>query len=383
MRILYHHRTASRDGQAVHIDELIDAFGRAGHEVTIVGPAAGEEMEFGGENRMIAALKKLLPGAAYELLELGYSFLTYWRLRREVRKFAPDLYYERYNLFSPAGAWLRRRYRLPFLLEVNAPLAEERQRYGQLRLRRLARWSERYAWRNADRVLPVTEVLAGYVRDAGVPDERIVVIPNGINRERFDSAGGFAARRAEFGLENAVVLGFTGFIRDWHGLDDVIDALPGLGDNVHLMVVGDGPGRRALEAQAGRLGLQDRVHFTGLVERDEVAGYVGCFDIALQPAVTAYASPLKIFEYMAMGCAIVAPRLPNIEEVLDDESAMLFDPEHEGARHDAIARLCNDATLRERLSAGARRQIAVRRLTWDDNAAKIAALTDEVRAGLQ
>ncbi len=93
--------------------------------------------------------------------------------------------YERYNLFHVAGALLARRRGLPYLLEVNAPLAEERSRFGNLRLRRLARASENFAWRQADRVLPVTEVLAGHVVAAGVPRPRIVVVPNGIDLEDF------------------------------------------------------------------------------------------------------------------------------------------------------------------------------------------------------
>ena len=239
MRILYHHRTASRDGQSVHIDELIDAFRRRGHEIRIVGPADEGEIEFGDENRLISGLKKSLPGAVYELLELGYSLLTAIRLRRVFRQFKPDLFYERYNLFSPAGAWIHRRYGVPHLLEVNSPLAEEREKFGDLRLRRLARWSERYAWRNADRVMPVTQVLAEHIRAVGVPDARISIIKNGINRDRFDPGTDSSGRRRELGLEGALVLGFTGFVREWHGLSEVIRELP------TLALLGNTPWRSA------------------------------------------------------------------------------------------------------------------------------------------
>ena len=151
------------------------------------------------------------------------------------------------------------------------------------------------------------------------------------------------------------------------------------GDNVKLLVVGDGPGRPGLEELAGSLGLADRVRFTGLVGRDEVAANVACFDIALQPSVTPYASPLKIFEYMAMGRAIVAPRTPNIEEVLvDGESARLFDVDVAGAQRDAIRELCVDDALRQRVAHGALAEIDRQQLTWDDNARRIEALTRDV-----
>ncbi|MBT8131203.1 MAG: glycosyltransferase family 4 protein [Gammaproteobacteria bacterium] len=382
MRILYHHRTASRDGQAVHIDELIAAFGRRGHEVRIVGPTAGEGMGFGDENRLIAFLKRKLPGMIYELVELAYSCLTALRLRRQLKQFRPDFFYERYNLFSPAGAWLRRRYRVPFLLEVNAPLAEERAKYGDLKLRRLANWSQRFAWRNADRVLPVTRVLAGHVTRAGVEDARITVIQNGIDRQRFHDQIDSTARRRELGLQQKLVLGFTGFIREWHGLDEIIRTLAEMGrDDAHLLLVGDGPGRVALTELARQLGVSERVHFAGLVGRDEVAEYIACFDIALQPSVTPYASPLKLFEYMAMEKAIIAPGTPNICEVLQDGvSACLFDPADAGSMRGAINKLCNDPSLRARLAAGAKAEITRQRLTWDENAERIEQIASQLIA---
>lgn len=341
-----------------------------------------EEMEFGGESGMIALLKSKLPGALYELLELAFSALTAIRLWRAHRTFRPDLYYERYNLFSPAGAWLRARFDVPFLLEINSPLAEERQRYGNLRLKRLAKWSENYAWRRADRALPVTSVLAGHLRAAGVADDRIVVIRNGIDPARFSGARDAAQMREKLGLQNALVLGFTGFVREWHGLDEVIEMLARLDrSDVHLLIVGDGPGRAALEAQARDLQLANQVHFTGLVDRQDVPGFTACFDIALQPSVTPYASPLKLFEYMAMGCAIVAPRTANIEEVLHDSvSAKLFNADEPGALAAAISELCSNRQLREELGNRAANEIGSQRLTWDDNVVRITQLANEVAA---
>ena len=99
---------------------------------------------------------------------------------------------------------------------------------------------------------------------------------------------------------------------------------------------------------------------------------VAGFDIALQPRVVAYASPLKLFEYMAAGKAIVAPDQPNIREVLSDgETALLFDAAEAGAMWRAISRLAADATLRGTLGAGARGAIGRRDYTWRGNAERI------------
>ena len=120
----------------------------------------------------------------------------------------------------------------------------ERRRFGGLANRRLAAWAERRTWRSADHVLPVTNVLAEIVRDAGVPSEKITVIQNGVGAEFLsDHIDGTAIRR-RFGCTDGVVLGFTGFVREWHGLERVIELIaesdPVL--NLYFLIVGDGPG---------------------------------------------------------------------------------------------------------------------------------------------
>ncbi|CAH0217545.1 Alpha-D-kanosaminyltransferase [Massilia sp. Bi118] len=381
MRILYHHRTRSKDGQYVHIEEMIHALRKQGHEVIIVAPPSAETEDFGSDAGAVALLKRWLPKWFYELMELGYSAVAYRRLAKAIQEHKPDCIYERYNLFLPAGIWAARRYKLPLLLEVNAPILEERSRYDGLSLTRLARWSQAYAWRNADVTLPVTQVLGDIVASYGVDPKRIVVIPNGINGERFESAPDVEAAKHALGLDGRLVLGFTGFVRDWHGLDKVLNLIANdpPASRRHLLVVGDGPARPNLERQARELGIENRVTFTGIVGRDDVARHVAAFDVALQPAVVAYASPLKLFEYLALGKAIVGPAQPNIEEILvQNQNAVLFDPDNTDALADAIQVLCTDDALRARVAENARATIVTRQLTWDANARRVVGLFDEL-----
>jgi glycosyltransferase involved in cell wall biosynthesis len=376
MRILYHHRIMSKDGQYVHVEEMVHALRELGHEVHIVGPAAVEKGDFGADAGIVALLKRVMPKALYELLELGYSLRDYPRLLHAVREFRPDGLYERYNLFFLSGVWLKRRLKLPMLLEINAPLYEERKRFNGIALDRLARWSERLAWRSADITLPVTEVLAGHVRAAGVPAARVQVVPNGIQPERFAALPSRDEAKRALGLAGKTVLGFTGFMREWHGLERVLERVAVSGNrSLHVVFVGDGPARSGLKTRALSLDLADRVVFTGIVGRGEIGRYVAAFDIALQPAVVPYASPLKLFEYMACGCAIVAPATPNIREVLThEENALLFDTCDDSGFALAVDRLVVDVALRVRLGEMARLTIARRRLTWRHNAERVTEL---------
>lgn len=363
MRILYSHRIQSRDGQSVHVEELVAAFRAEGHEVLVVGPSFYEDSGFGGESSTVARLRRLLPGAAGEVAELAYNIPAYRRLAAACRAFKPDLIYERCNLLYLAGTWLARRTGLPLFMEVNSPLAAERSLHGNLRMQALAHRLERYTWCSATRVLPVTGVLADSIEAAGVPRSRISIVPNGIVLDRF--GGGPAPGGAP------LVLGFVGFVRDWHGMDALIRSMAADPAPLALTLVGDGPARPGLEALARELRVP--VRFTGVVAHDQVPGEVAEFDIALLPKVVPYASPLKIFDYMAAARPIVAPDQPNIREILDDgATALLFDPADPSAMWSAVRRLVDDPALRARLGRDARAELVRRDYTWAGNARRIA-----------
>lgn len=381
MRILYHHRLASKDGQLVHVEELVRALERRGHEVRVLAPPLYADRPFGAEGGIVDRLKRALPAALYELLELAYGLLAGLRLLLAARRIRPDLVYERYSLHTPAGALVRAVLGTPLLLEVNAPLAEERARFDGLALPRLARAVERAIWRRADRVLVVTEVLAGRVRAAGVPAERIAVTPNGVDLGRLDGAPAAAEARRALGLDGRLVLGFVGFVKAWHGLAAVLDWLArSAGPETVLVVAGDGPALGELRRRAADLALEERVRFLGIVPRERIAAVIRAFDIALQPAVVDYASPLKLVEYMALGRAILAPDSANIREVLrHGENAWLIGPD---GLEDGLARLAGDAALRARLGAAARATVQARGLTWDANARRVEELARALGAGL-
>jgi glycosyltransferase involved in cell wall biosynthesis len=130
-----------------------------------------------------------------------------------------------------------------------------------------------------------------------------------------------------------------------------------------------------LQDHARALGVADRLTISGIVARDEVARHVAAFDIAVLPGLTPYSSPLKLFEYMQLGRAIIAPNSENIREVLTDgHDALLFAPERDGALEAALERLCGDSALRARLGDAARRTIAEKSLTWDHNAERVVAI---------
>ena len=376
MRFLYSHRTRSADGQHVHIRHLTEALSARGHDIVMAGPGAQkDEAKKLDAHEGESGLKSWLPRPLYECAEYGYSFPAYRRLAAKAKRSRPDIIYERYNLFYHAGAWAKRRLGLPLILEINAPLAEERAAHGGLSLKSFARASEQAIWRAADMALPVTDALADHVRAAGVPEDRITVIQNGVSAD-FLSVRNASAVRRRYNLDGKLVLGFSGFVREWHGVDRVIRFIAETSRrDLHLLIVGDGPARASLERLAQDLGVEDQVTVTGVIQRDRVADHVAAFDIALQPAVTPYASPLKLFEYMALGRPIIAPASANIDEVLDGAAeALLFDAHDEGAFQTALKSLIADDEKRARLGAAARARLIREDFSWAGNAAKVEVI---------
>jgi glycosyltransferase involved in cell wall biosynthesis len=385
LRILYHHRVAASDGMRVHINEVVQALRAEGHEVWVVGPDGDGAARRAGQGSRFERLAEFastaLPGALYEFLELAYNLPAYLRVRRAVREFEPDVIYERYNLFLLAGLLAARRARLPMLLEINAPLVKERCATGRLNLKALGRLCEAALWRGADVALPVTRALAEEVRRTR-GDKPTEIAPNGADPARRPTPAAALQARTRLGLDSGeLVLGFVGFVRPWHDVAMAVEALPELPRTAHLVVVGDGPGCKTLARRAEAAGVAGRLHLVGRVPHEDVSAYMSAFDVALQTAATPYASPLKLFEYMAFSLPIVAPDQPNIREVLaDGAEALLFPPGDATRLAEALNRLAADPGLRRRLGAAARKRLEETPFTWAGAARRIAAVARQAKA---
>ena len=381
MRIVYHHRTQMDDAQGIHISELVNAFRALGHEVELIGlvrkPRDGEHKEGGGFWAQIAGL---MPPLAYELSELGYNFYAFWRLTFHGLRRRPRFIYERYSLFTFGGLFAARLLRVPFILEVNAPIAWEKSHYGTLVLAGLARSIERYVCSHADHTIVVSSVLAERLKHDGIPADRMILMPNGIDPTRFNpQIDGQSVRKRHAIPHLAPVAGVIGWFRPWHGLDALIRAcadhhLFELRD-LYLLLVGDGPAIPEARRLAQDLGCADRVIVTGPVSHQDIPSYGAAMDIAVQPRATDYACPMKIIEYLALGRKIVAPDQPNIRDILEDgKNALLFVPEDYSSLASAIEKIIANSDLGRRLAYAATATIAERDLTWSGNANRVIDL---------
>lgn len=190
MNIVYHHRTRATDAQRVHILELVQALRQLGHGVRIIGPAdpeaTREEAVRDGEEAWWKRLSRRIP-FSYEALQLGYNVVgipwLVWNILRTNASFV----YERHSLLNVSGvaaAFLTRR---RLVLEVNSPLALEQKRECEIRAVRLAEWLERFTCNAATRVIVVSGPLKRILATSGVRESQIVLMPNGVDPERFST----------------------------------------------------------------------------------------------------------------------------------------------------------------------------------------------------
>lgn len=377
MKILYHHRTAAEDGQAVHIRSLISAFREEGHEVreeALVqkGDAPAERPETSSGSSW--SIMSKVPRFAREIAEYGYSIPAKGRLVRAGREFSPQVLYERYAFGNSAGVKASRELNVPLVLEVNSPLVQELSRTRGLSFPKYAERVETSIYTGATRVCVVTAVLGEILSEMGVESERLIVTPNGVHPEQYANPDPSFARR-DLGLpeDPGLVLGFTGYYRDWHRLDLVIEALldPAL-QSARLVLVGMGPAEEELRAAAKRCDVENRVHFAGPRAHHEIPALLPAFDVGLVPAINPYASPLKLHEYMAAGVCSIAPDQPNLREVLQHErDSLLVTPGDADDLRQALVRLATDDEARRQMGEEAKAQIVKQDLTWRGNARRV------------
>ena len=348
-----------RKGASVHVAELVDALAVEGARVLAlvssvarhaVPPAAGATVEaLPGPGKGSSASERL----AAELERSDW-------IERQLAYFGADALYERLALHSAAGSRAAARLGIPHLVELNAPLVDEACRYRGLHELDAAARLEGEVLAGAQRVLAVSRPLATHALRRGA--RSVEVLPNAVAIERYPP------RPPRRGAPTVAV--FTGRVRPWHGIETVAAAWRLLGDAAPALVVaGDAGEARALLEQVGAVLL-------GPIPHCQVPAVLAEADIGLAPYARDapdYFSPLKLFEYMAAGLAVVAGELPATRELVSGEQAVLVprgDPESLAA---AVAGLAADAPTRDRMGRAARTLVAGAH-TWRHRARRVIEL---------
>jgi glycosyltransferase involved in cell wall biosynthesis len=357
-------------GAAVHVEETVRALAADGHATAVLAHSA--------TNGYVPLCPTYLapappePGSAPDQpLQLA--------LRRAIEGFRPDVVYERYALCRTEGRRESWAAGIPFVLEVNAPLVAETERFRGLRLDPAAFEAERYTWTTADLVVTPSEKVAEMVRSAG--QQRVLVVPNAVDPDRFDPSDDGTAARRRLGLLDRFVVAWAGRLKQWHDPDILVDAIAELPKRLRpvLLLIGDGPDRAGLERRATERGVA--IVTTGAVSRRRVPELLAAADacVATLPADASlhYFSPLKALEYLAAGRATVVAKAGALTALAEAGAALDYrpgDPVDLAARLEAVA---DDRALRHSLTHRGRSYAESR--TWRAAVRAVVAATESLR----
>jgi glycosyltransferase involved in cell wall biosynthesis len=397
VRILYHFRVRGRGVEAVHIAGIANALRELGHDVEFVSPTnvdpcavvARSGQPAASPNALGRCLQRIadhFPQPLFETAEMAYNVWALPRLLSRLKNRRIDLVYERHAFFNVAGALACRRAGVPLIVEVNELAGHERVR-GQTFVR-IARRAESLVLRHAALVVTVSDFLRDRVLELTDGSASVVTVPNGIDARWAASLPRpelVAGLRRQLGIGARPVIMFVGSLVHWHNFPLLMSAaaiVRQVMPSAVLVLVGDGPERRAIVEAAAQYGLQDALRITGYVSHPEVREWLGIADAAVIPFANQYRSPVKLFEYMALGLPIAAPRTAPIESVVaDGREALLFEPAPEALARTLLTLLLG-RDFATALGRAAKNKV-FRELTWNHHARHILAKLEQRHPALR
>jgi len=295
-----------------------------------------------------------------------------------------DLIHERYNLLALGGAWASKKLGIPFVLEVNADLLEQRKFKGipERGLRRLfAVWATRMCFNAAAQIICISVGLKDHLKSTwNIEESKLTVLPIAADVEAFGLNLNSDHIRRSLGLTTEPVVMWVGGFYPWHDLDLLLKSFALVlqrHPNAKLVLVGDGQTRQSIAQKVQKNGLQQSVIMTGAIAHTSVPEMLSIADVAVVPSAPVPAShggtgtPLKLFEYMAAGKAIVATAQNHAAEVIQDShNGLLVEAGNVNRFAEAVLTLLNDPLERLRLGQNARQQ-AIELYSWEQYTRKL------------
>ena len=325
-------------------------------------------------------------GLAAKLPLFGEMMLMYnlmKRLTEVVNKINPHIIHAHSPVLNVIPAlYVARRMGLPVVYEIrafweDAAVDHGTTREGSLRYR-ISRYLETCALRKVAKVTTICEGLRADILARGIAPEKVTVIPNAVDIESFDPCGKPDEElKTKLGLSGCTLVGFIGSFYAYEGLDLLLDAFPKILaqlPDVRLLLVGGGPQEAALQAQSIRLGIADKVVFTGRVPHKEVQSYYDLIDILAYPRhsmrLTELVTPLKPLEAMAQGRLLTASNVGGHKELIrDGETGVLFRADDVNSLAETISNLLVKRELWPELRQAGRRYVVEER-NWVRSVAK-------------
>lgn len=359
-------RLSEQDGQATHTMELCKALTDLGCELLLIVAEANPPDPLPHGVR-IEGIHNLGRRALRDSLKLGVHF-------------APDVLLERRGT-PKLGARISRALEIPYFLEINGLVEAEAGRiwprftcFASRRLKGL--------YRQCSAVfVPTAGLGRALAMHSWFPGEKLIVVPNGVDLVQFRPIATLAARRALQLDPSLKIVLFVGKIVPWQGLDTLLDATSSLADTEDLLVVilGDGPLVPILKEKIKRNNLVAKIHLAGSVPHSRVPLWIASSDVCVAPFTRERnelieISPLKLYEYLAMGKPIVVSDVPGVRSVVRD-AGILVPPGSAEELSRALSTMLGDPDRSREV--GSRGIAYARESSWGSRAEKIVKAINE------
>ncbi len=267
---------------------------------------------------------------AAPVLDYASSFLTHClEIRRQIRRFKPDILVGLGILNAYSGIRLARRAGIPFVYYL---IDELHQLVPQPVFRGLARVVEQANIRRASLVLAINQALLQYAVAMGARKDKARILPAGIDLERYRTSVVGGDARSQLGLEaDDLVLFFMGWVYPFSGIREVAEHLvadEGRDARVKLVLVGKGDVWEELAAFVREHRADDRIKMVGFRPYAEMPRFLAAADICLLPAHQVQTMlnivPIKMYEYLAAGKPVIATRLPGLLREFGDGHGVVY-----------------------------------------------------------
>jgi len=317
-----------------------------------------------------------------ELQEMEYSHYLAEKIYPLLNAEKPSFIYQRYGRNNYTGVLLANKLNIPCVMEYNGSELWMADNWGgKIRYRKTTEEIELAVFHAADLIVGNAQTLKDELVARGIQPDKIVIIPNGVDADKFNPNNSGAEIREKYNMaKDDIVVSFVGSFGPWHGAEVLAQAAAKVvkaNPHVKFMFVGNGGGLPKVQSIIRESGVESNVIYTGVVKQNEAPNYLAASDILVSPQIPNpdgspfFGSPTKLFEYMASGKAIVASNLDQMGQILfHEETALLTTPGSAGEVADCIIRLAEDAKLRKTLGQNARDEV-VKKYTWNTHVKKI------------
>ncbi len=345
----------------------------------------------GSEYNNISNVKNLniieLPTFFINLKHLFYKIIFYqlWSfihclLLKDLR-----FIYTRYTSINIADILISKIRNIPLVTEVNGIYKFEERKKGFLKYKFeiiINEFFGKILFKNSDKIIAVTDGIKNILfQEYKVTSDNIYVVNNGVETKLFHPLDQNKCRKKLKLDEHSNIICFVGGLEIWQGIEYLINSAPRIMKkvpNTIFLIVGTGLLEMKLKNKVQELNITDKFIFTGRVPYGEVPIYINSSDlcVVLKKKFPIGYSPLKLYEYMACGKAVLATKISGLDIIEKYNAGLTVNPKNPQEVANAIIKLLNNSKLREQMGNNSLK-VVMKKYTWEINANKVRDLCKE------